>query len=79
MQQSRIERILLRCRMLWPQPEVWERAFQTFCAYRLSHQLGLLDAIIAQQSISLGIPLCTFNEKHYRIIPDLETLIPYER
>lgn len=51
-QQDKIERVILRYRVLWPLPDVCEQAFKLFCTYRLSHQLGILDAIIAQQAIS---------------------------
>jgi hypothetical protein len=40
----------------------------------LSHALELADALIGASAISYGIPLLTGNEKHYRILSDLELL-----
>lgn len=40
----------------------------------LSHSLELADALIGASAISHGIPLLTGNEKHYRMLRDLELL-----
>jgi predicted nucleic acid-binding protein len=40
----------------------------------LSQALELADALIGATAISHGIPLLTGNEKHYRILSDLELL-----
>ncbi|MCY4604723.1 MAG: VapC toxin family PIN domain ribonuclease, partial [Gemmatimonadetes bacterium] len=45
----------------------------------LSHNLGLLDALIAACAIGSSATLCTFNVKHYRIVPDLDVAQPYAR
>jgi predicted nucleic acid-binding protein len=50
-----------------------------FTTYRLSNNLGLLDALIAACAVGLGARLCTFNVKHYRVIPGLVTVQPYSR
>jgi predicted nucleic acid-binding protein len=42
-----------------------------FTAYHLSHKVGLIDALIAACAVGRNATLCTFNVKHYRIIPDL--------
>jgi len=54
-------------------------ALEIFANYNLSHNLGLIDALIGQKSISLGLPLHTFNVKHYAVIPGLITIQPYKR
>lgn len=65
--------------MVWPTEMDCDRALSDFTAYHLSHNLGLLDALIAACAIGLSATLCTFNVKHYRVIPGLTTTQPYER
>jgi len=38
----------------------------------LSHSLALADSLVGATAITHGIPLLTGNEKHYRILSDLE-------
>jgi len=55
------------------------RALSDFTAYHLSHGLGLLDSLIAACAVSRSAVLCTFNKKHYRMIPGLRTEQPYQK
>lgn len=72
-------------RMIAPLPVVWpsaadcQRALADFTAFHLSHGLGLLDALIGACAVGLSAELCTFNVKHYRVIPGLVTAQPYTR
>jgi predicted nucleic acid-binding protein len=50
-----------------------------FVTYHLSHNLGLLDTLIAACAIGRSATLCTFNVKHYRVVPGLLTAQPYPR
>ncbi|WP_129590115.1 PIN domain-containing protein [Gloeocapsopsis dulcis] len=45
----------------------------------MSHKIGLIDALIAACAIGHGFILCTFNTKHYRVIPGLNMAQPYSR
>jgi predicted nucleic acid-binding protein len=64
-------------RTAWPSPSACNNALQDFVSFRLSHNLGLLDALIAHTAIELGAPLHTFNQKHYAAITALTTVQPY--
>jgi predicted nucleic acid-binding protein len=37
------------------------------------------NALIAAIAVGLAAELCTFNDKHYRIVPGLVTIQPYTR
>lgn len=65
--------------IVWPTEADCRRALSDFTAYHLSHRLGLLDALIAACAIGQSATLCTFNVKHYAVIPDLVTEQPYRR
>lgn len=72
-------------KLVAPLPVVWlseadsVRALSDFTAYHLSHGLGLLDSLIAACALSRTAVLCTFNKKHYKMIPGLKTEQPYEK
>jgi len=78
-EQQRVDRMLRPYRLYWPTQADCERALQDYATYHLSHQLGILDALIAETAVGLGVALATFNEKHYRMVPALRTIQPYER
>ena len=65
--------------VVWPTIGDCQRALADFTAFHLSHSLGLLDAMIAGIAVGLSAELCTFNAKHYQIVPGLITLQPYTR
>lgn len=65
--------------VIWPTETDCNRALANFTAYHLSSGLGLLDALIASCAIGLSVKLCTFNVKHYRVIPGLLIEQPYEK
>lgn len=78
-QQEKLQRDLALYEIVWPLPHDCQIALEVFTQYRLSHNAGLIDVLIAQTDVSLGAPLYTFNQKHYRFIPDLQTIQPYEK
>lgn len=78
-QLSRLQAFLRPFQRFWPDAEICEKAVQTLATYHLSHSLGVIDALIAESAIALGIPLCTFNEKHYSAVPGLLLEKPYSR
>jgi predicted nucleic acid-binding protein len=63
----------------WPTDSDANRALVTFSQARLSHNLGVLDALIAECVIGLQASLCTFNMKHFKAITSLRTEQPYPK
>jgi predicted nucleic acid-binding protein len=78
-EQSRLQRELTTYGTVWPTSADCDKALDVFTKYHLSHNAGLLDVLIGQIAVSLGVPLYTFNQKHYHFIPGLQTIQPYER
>ncbi len=65
--------------VIWPSEVDCNRALSDFVTYHLSHNLGLLDALIGACAVGTGAKLCTFNVKHYQVIPGLTIEQPYSR
>ena len=78
-EQAKVEKTLAQCQIVWPSSEACAMALQLFSRYHLSHNIGLLDALIGQTAISLNLPLHTFNRKHYTVIPNLITVAPFAK
>ena len=78
-EQQRVEALLHPYILYWPTQTDCARALADFTAYHLSHNLGLLDSLIAETAIGLGMTLATFNEKHYSALSALKTAQPYSR
>jgi predicted nucleic acid-binding protein len=66
-------------KIVWPTEADCAAALANFTAFHLSHGLGLLDALIASSAVGLNATLCTFNAKHFRVVPRLITSQPYAR
>ena len=78
-QQRGVRHLLADYAIIWPTAAECDQALATFATGHLSHALGLLDALIGQQAVSRGLPLYTFNAKHFAAIPGLQTIQPYVR
>ena len=75
----RLERWLRPFQIYWPTATDRDRALTTFARARLSHNLGILDALIGECAVGLDVPLCTFNVRHFRAVAGLTIEQPYER
>src|SRR4051812_4434863 len=60
----------------WPSASDCKQAFENFVSLHLSHNLGLIDSLIAACAVGRSARLITFNVKHYRMVPDLVTVQP---
>jgi predicted nucleic acid-binding protein len=78
-EQERVRRELATYGVVWLSPADCDRALDVFATYRLSHNAGLLDVLIGQTAVALGVPLYTFNQKHYGFIPGIQTVQPYTK
>ena len=65
--------------IIWPTEMDCNHALSNFTAYHLSHSLGLIDSLIAACAVGLSATLCTFNVKHYKVVPRLAMEQPYTR
>ena len=65
--------------ILWPSYLACSQALEAYMQYRLSHGLSILYALIGQMAQDLGIPLHTFNKRHFETIFKLQTVQPYKR
>lgn len=65
--------------IVWPTEVDCARALSDFTKLHLSQGLGLLDSMIAACAMGRSAELCTFNIKHYRMVPGLRTTQPYSR
>ncbi len=65
--------------VVWPGDAEASRAASLFRTLHLSHGIGLVDMLNAATALTHSLPLCTFNVKHYRLIPHLATEQPYAR
>ena len=78
-EQEQLQKTLGAYAMAWPSPQVCDEALSVFTRYYLSHNLGILDALIGQLAVSQNAVLYTFNQKHYAAIPNLRTIQPYPK
>jgi predicted nucleic acid-binding protein len=78
-EQERLRRELATYGVVWLAPADCDEALDVFTEHHLSHNAGLLDVLIGQTAVALEVPLYTFNQKHYRFIPGLQTIQPYDK
>jgi predicted nucleic acid-binding protein len=78
-EQDTVLRELRKFHLVWPAAATCDQAFETFTELRLSAGVGIIDTLIGQTAVELGLPLHTFNVKHYSPIPGLQTVQPYRR
>lgn len=78
-EQERLQRTVAPYGIVWLSPGDCDRALEVFAQYHLSHGAGVLDVLIGQTAVALGVPLHTFNQKHYRFMGELQTIQPYEK
>jgi predicted nucleic acid-binding protein len=74
-----VQRHLAPYQIYWPTARDCDRALASFGKQHLSNKLGIIDALIGECAVGLGVPLCTCNVRHFRAVAHLTTEQPYER
>ncbi len=78
-EQNRVQRELVTYGVVWPSTADCDQALKVFATYRLSHNAGVLDVLIGQTAVALGVPLHTFNQRHYSFVPGIQTIQAYAK
>jgi len=78
-EQQRVQNLLQNYTLYWPTQADCGRAFTDYLDYHLSHNLGIMDSLIAETAVGLKAELATFNQKHYGVIRNLQAIQPYLR
>jgi len=78
-EQKKLKKELRQYNVLWPTPEICDEALSIFSYLHLKKGMGIIDVLIGEIAVALGLPLYTFNLKHYNGIPNLETIQPYKK
>jgi len=74
-----VEKTVRRMEIIWPTEDDCNEALKVYAENRLKHGIGFLDVLIGQTAVYLGLPLYTFNQKHYKAVSQLKTVQPYKR
>ena len=74
---AKSQQLLSALPIIWPSVLDCEKAYADFASFHLSHSLGLLDSLIGATAVGQNATLCTFNQKHFAVIPNLLTLKLY--
>ena len=77
--QQQTERWVSECGIVWLEPGLCASAYRALLNVHLRNAIGVLDVLVAQVALSLDLPLLTFNQKHFDVLPALKTIRPYTR
>jgi hypothetical protein len=78
-EQRSVDAMVNRFKAKWPTAAACERAVKDLRTLHRSNAIGTFDVLIAQTAIELGLPLHTFNIKHFQHVRGLTTIQPYTR
>jgi len=65
--------------VLWPSEDTCNQATELLAKLHLISGVGIIDALIGQLALDLGLPLHTCNRKHYENVSGLEVVEPYQK
>ena len=78
-EQNTLEQMVQRIPVIHLDETACERALEYFRFFHLSHGIGILDSLIAATAATKGFVLCSFNARHYQMLPGLQAIQPYAR
>ena len=76
---QQVRKFLAAFDIVWPDSAEFARAYEILASYRLVSTIGIPDCLIAAMALARSATLCTFNLKHFQIVPGLHTQQPYPR
>lgn len=74
---AQLSRLLIDYEIVFLTPSDCAWASEQHRQLRLSHGVGLLDALIASGAVRLNVPLYTLNLKHFQPLPGVKATRPY--
>jgi predicted nucleic acid-binding protein len=74
-----VQEFLAAFPVAWPEASEFARAYELLLAHRLSSGLNIPDCLIAAAALTRSARLCTFNLKHFQVVPGLDVEQPYPR
>jgi hypothetical protein len=78
-EQERMRRTIEGYAVLWPSEDTCNQATELLAKHHLSSGIGIIDALIGQLALDLGLPLHTCNKKHYENVSGLDVVEPYQK
>lgn len=66
LEQQKLDRETALFQVVWLQGSRCDVALRNYRDLRLSHGIGVFDVFIGRTAIELGVPLHTFNAKHFQ-------------
>jgi predicted nucleic acid-binding protein len=76
-EQRLVERELTAYTMIWLDERLSRQALAFYQTYRLSHNVGFFDCLVAATALTHHHTLATLNLKHFEIFPALTVKRPY--
>ena len=75
----RLQRWAEDCRVLWLPISECQTALQHYFEVTLRNAIDVIDMLVARIALLHGVPLHTFNQKHYKVVRGLRTVQPFRR
>lgn len=76
---QKVHRFLAMYPIIWGSDKAMMQAVVEFASLRLSHNVGVFDAVIAATAMENDCVLLTSNNKHFSAVPGLVIKEPYVR
>jgi len=78
-EQEKMRKTIDEYAVVWPSEDTCNQAMELLAKYHLSSGIGIIDALIGQLALDVGLPLHTCNKKHYEDVPRLDVVEPYQK